>query len=308
MTKILTSDLLLTLAAIAHESNRAFCRMIGDDTQVSWDRAPEWQKDTAVNGIALALGGANPEQLHESWLVEKAKMGTVYGPVKDMDADPPLHPCMVPYDQLPAEQRRKDHLYSAVVRAAYQALTSESSGLCWSCGRDSSPANMLDFDAVNHPVAKVQIPEEEGGLKSHATVVVVGGSSAAPSLVGTQEQEMSNAAFFSFHCGHTTLAQACAALGWARENPEDLKAFQAAYAAWAALSIGSTDAYGGPADDEEVPTLGPDEIAASPTDPWPRGTGIGGIMFTPEEIAAAYGIDPQPLKDLQANNLTTAED
>jgi hypothetical protein len=35
--------------------------------------------------------------------------------VKNPDAKE--HPCFVPYDELPAEQRTKDYLFQAVVRA-----------------------------------------------------------------------------------------------------------------------------------------------------------------------------------------------
>jgi hypothetical protein len=37
--------------------------------------------------------------------------------VKNADATPPTHPCLVPYAQLPAEQQRKDALFQAVVAA-----------------------------------------------------------------------------------------------------------------------------------------------------------------------------------------------
>jgi hypothetical protein len=52
---------------------------------------------------------------HDSWLEEKRATGWRYGPVKDPEKKE--HPCFVPYEQLPVEQRRKDHLFQAVVRA-----------------------------------------------------------------------------------------------------------------------------------------------------------------------------------------------
>lgn len=113
--------LILTLAHIAHEANRAYCRSVGDDSQPAWDDAPEWQRESAMKGIEGALAGNTPEQQHQSWLAVKEADGWVYGEVKDADAK--THPCMVPYAQLPAEQQRKDHLYGAVVRAAHGALT-----------------------------------------------------------------------------------------------------------------------------------------------------------------------------------------
>lgn len=108
-------------ARAAHEANRAFCIAIGDTSQPSWDDAPGWQKSSARNGVHGALSGNTPEQSHESWFAEKLANGWAYGEVKDPDRK--LHPCMVPYSQLPATQRAKDDLYLAVVRATAAALT-----------------------------------------------------------------------------------------------------------------------------------------------------------------------------------------
>lgn len=55
-----------------------------------------------------------PEQSHENWVRGKAVDGWVYGETKDFEAK--THPCMVPYEQLPEEQRAKDRLFLRVVR------------------------------------------------------------------------------------------------------------------------------------------------------------------------------------------------
>ncbi|MNW54352.1 RyR domain protein [compost metagenome] len=102
------------IAMICHEVNRAYCRSIGDHSQQAWADAPEWQKESAVNGVEFHLSNeTTPEQSHENWMREKAADGWVYGPVKDPEKKE--HPCMVPYDQLPLEQRTKDYLFKAVV-------------------------------------------------------------------------------------------------------------------------------------------------------------------------------------------------
>jgi hypothetical protein len=54
-----------------------------------------------------------PEDSHKNWLAHKVKDGWVYGPVKDVEKKE--HPCMVPYEELPLEQRVKDYLFRAVV-------------------------------------------------------------------------------------------------------------------------------------------------------------------------------------------------
>lgn len=107
-------------ARAAHEVNRVYCSAIGDDSQVPWESAPQWQRDSAVKGVAVALAGGSPEDSHRSWLDEKERTGWVYGPVKD--ADRKTHPCMLPYADLPSGQRAKDALYQATVRAVAEAL------------------------------------------------------------------------------------------------------------------------------------------------------------------------------------------
>lgn len=107
-------------ARAAHEVNRAYCIAIGDTSQQSWDDAHEWQRESARNGVVSALGGDTPEQSHQVWLAEKVRTGWVYGPTKDPDAK--THPCMVPYAELPPEQRVKDALYLATVRMVAAVL------------------------------------------------------------------------------------------------------------------------------------------------------------------------------------------
>jgi hypothetical protein len=104
------------IAKVCHEVNRAYCKGIGDDSQVSWEEAPEWQKKSAINGVKFTLKNPNaqPSDSHNSWLAEKEKDGWKYGPVKDVEKKE--HPCYVPYEQLPTEQRVKDYIFQAVVR------------------------------------------------------------------------------------------------------------------------------------------------------------------------------------------------
>jgi len=105
------------IAKVCHETNRAFCQTLGDNSQPAWEEAPEWQRISAVNGVNfhLANPGSKPSHSHEEWLKVKAATGWKYGPVKD--ADKKEHPCFVPYDELPEEQKAKDALFVGVVNA-----------------------------------------------------------------------------------------------------------------------------------------------------------------------------------------------
>lgn len=105
------------VAKIAHEINKAYCQAIGDNSQPTWGNAPEWQKSSAINGVEFHLANpdAGPDASHVSWMKQKTEEGWKYGPIKD--AEKKEHPCYVPYDQLPTEQKAKDYLFKQVVHS-----------------------------------------------------------------------------------------------------------------------------------------------------------------------------------------------
>lgn len=111
------------IAELCHEANATYCRLYGDESQMPWNLAPEWQRQSAVNGVKFHIEnpGAGPEASHENWLAEKAALGWGYGPVKD--AEKKQHPCFMPYDGLPIEQRMKDSLFIAVVNCFRHRVT-----------------------------------------------------------------------------------------------------------------------------------------------------------------------------------------
>lgn len=109
--------LVTDIAKVAHEINRAYCQAIGDNSQPSWDDAPEWQRTSAINGVEFHMVNpeAGPDHSHNAWLEEKRVTGWKFGPVKNPDTKE--HPCFVPYEQLPVEQKAKDYLFRAIVHA-----------------------------------------------------------------------------------------------------------------------------------------------------------------------------------------------
>ncbi len=109
------------VARVCHETNKTFCETIDDYSQESWEDAEEWQRQSAIRGVEFAL--ANPTvgayAQHEAWMQDKIREGWKLGEVKDPVAK--THPCMVAYQDLPANQRIKDHLFRAVVKAFVEA-------------------------------------------------------------------------------------------------------------------------------------------------------------------------------------------
>lgn len=104
------------VAHVCHDANRALQIITGDPApSPSWENAPEWQRISAIEGVRLARQGLSPEQLHEAWCDHKLATGWTFGLVKDEAAR--THPCLVPYQHLPVEQRAKDDLFRGIVTA-----------------------------------------------------------------------------------------------------------------------------------------------------------------------------------------------
>ena len=78
---------LLTIAKLCHTINATYCQSQGDDSQPTWDDAPDWQKQSAFAGVEMHINNpdATPEQSHESWMAQKEKDGWTYGDEKDAE-------------------------------------------------------------------------------------------------------------------------------------------------------------------------------------------------------------------------------
>ncbi len=110
---MLTQD----IARICHEANRAL-QIVQNDPGIPvsppWDSAPEWMTSSTKAGVVSAFTShKTPRQLHGEWMEYKLKEGWVYGEVRDSELM--VHPCLVPYEELPLSQRIKDNLFLAIV-------------------------------------------------------------------------------------------------------------------------------------------------------------------------------------------------
>lgn len=138
------------LARRAHEINRAYCAALGDHSQPEWEDAPDWQKDSARNGVRMHLANpsATPEDSHASWYAQKEAEGWKYGPVKD--AEKKEHPCFVPYADLPESQKAKDYLFRAVVHEGALAAGQDAADvLC-------ALPNAVTKDSIEAKIARVE--------------------------------------------------------------------------------------------------------------------------------------------------------
>lgn len=104
------------IARVCHEANRGYCETLGDNSMAVWSETPDWQRKGMINGVEffLTYPGSSPEDMHKNWLVRKTEAGWVYGEVKDVGKK--THPCILPYDKLPFEQRLKDEIFLAIIK------------------------------------------------------------------------------------------------------------------------------------------------------------------------------------------------
>jgi hypothetical protein len=109
----------IDIAAVCHEANRQFCAEHHDFSQPAWTDAPDWQRDSAVDGVLFCLANpfAHDSACHDNWCMTKMNDGWVYGEAKDPEKK--THPCLVPFEALPPMQKAKDRLFAGIVRALY---------------------------------------------------------------------------------------------------------------------------------------------------------------------------------------------
>ena len=110
------------IARVCHEANRAWCISNGDNSQVGWEDAPDWQRQSSIESVIFRMKNPNAKlsSQHDKWMKDKIEAGWVYGPVKD--ADKKEHPCIVPYAELSEFDKRKDALFAAIVLALTEDL------------------------------------------------------------------------------------------------------------------------------------------------------------------------------------------
>ena len=105
------------IAQVCHEANKAYCETMEDGSQLPWDEAPAWQRESIIAGVNQLIKDptTRAEESHALWMARKQKEGWVHGEKKDVEKKE--HPCLLPYDQLPPEQQAKDNLFRSICRS-----------------------------------------------------------------------------------------------------------------------------------------------------------------------------------------------
>ena len=106
------------IAQVIHAANRELQIIYGDPVpSPDWYDAPEYQRQESTASVteALADPGRTPEQNHQGWVDRLTAAGWKHGNAKDAAAK--THPDLLPFGELPEDEKQKDRLFIAIVRA-----------------------------------------------------------------------------------------------------------------------------------------------------------------------------------------------
>jgi dTMP kinase len=102
-----SNELQSRLVLSIHEANKEIQQQTGEFIP----ELSEHLTKSILDGVYYVLDNPNctPEQQHNNWCYFKRQDGWKYGPVKDFERKE--HPCLVPYNELPEIQQRKDSVF-----------------------------------------------------------------------------------------------------------------------------------------------------------------------------------------------------
>lgn len=105
------------IARVIHNAQLGYQYVLEDPCPARpWDCEHDFIRQALIGAVAMLRQGALPSQIHQRWVEDRRALGWVWGPEKDYGADPPTHPCLLDWDDLPEAARRKDELTWAIVR------------------------------------------------------------------------------------------------------------------------------------------------------------------------------------------------
>lgn len=108
---------IVDIARVCHESYRAHCEAIGEPPVPGWDDLPQEERDEVMEGVMYVNEHplSSPKDMHDNWMAKRVSDEWIYGPKKSRVFK--TNPCLLPFDDLPPEQRAKDYVFEAIVKS-----------------------------------------------------------------------------------------------------------------------------------------------------------------------------------------------
>jgi len=69
----MNKDLILAIAIVCHQANKAWCEANDDFSQKDFAEAEEWQRESALKGVEFRLNNpkAGKDAQHNAWMKDK---------------------------------------------------------------------------------------------------------------------------------------------------------------------------------------------------------------------------------------------
>lgn len=105
------------IARVVHEAVRAWARANDQNASRSWSQCAKWMREATYESVRFVLEhpDAPASAQHDQWMEKKRRDGWTHGAEKSGVSK--THPMLVPYDELPLVERRKDELVRCLVAA-----------------------------------------------------------------------------------------------------------------------------------------------------------------------------------------------
>ena len=113
-----TDERVRKIAEVAHQINNAYRCAIGETSRPPYHQMSDAERARIEAGVMQHLmneHGIPPQAAHNLWMTYKLKDGWKYGEKYDLETK--THPCILPYESLPVDQRVKDYLFAGIVQA-----------------------------------------------------------------------------------------------------------------------------------------------------------------------------------------------
>jgi len=109
------------IARLVVNTNADYSLALGEQAVTYWDATSPEVRASIIRGIISALRyDPTPAQNHQNFIDDRTKEGWTYGPEKNAEAK--THPDMIPFEQLPADQKAKNFIFLSLVKSLKSKL------------------------------------------------------------------------------------------------------------------------------------------------------------------------------------------
>lgn len=115
--EVVKDSVKILIARVAHQANRAIKEFYGEESSPSWNEFTKEGQQRGIIGVEKVIANRKitASEIHQAWVDAMLADGWRHGPV--LDTIKKLHPNLVSYEDLSDNQKLKDVVYLAIVKA-----------------------------------------------------------------------------------------------------------------------------------------------------------------------------------------------